>query len=112
MTTIGIPPADPIVRYVKSVNGIRPDESGDVTLTNLAPTTPEPAQKVLVLSPNQEMPSLAGLAEGTLVVRLKSTPSSPVTSAANVVLLNPLDPEPVASSVTNNTLVLRLLTEA
>lgn len=111
---VEIPPTNPsLPRYVQSVNGIRPNIEGDVVLPNYPtqpPTNPAPDQKVLVLSPEEEIPDVSSFAEGTLVVRLKdNSATTAVKSASNVVILDPLDPEPAASTLPKNTLVLRLV---
>lgn len=91
--------------YVRTVNGIGPDSSGNV---DVAGGGTGPAYKVVVLNPNDPLPDSSTLADGTLVVRLTTASETP-TAASNVVILNPLDPEPNPDSLPAGTLVIRLL---
>lgn len=100
-------PAD----YVQYVNGVRPDSSGNVEITVApSPTNPSTPYKVLILNPDDPNPSAAGVATGTLIVRLSENYDG-LNETTNVVILNPLDPKPDSATLPEGTLVLRLLPE-
>lgn len=91
--------------YVRTVNGIGPDSSGNV---EVAGGGTGPAYKVIVLNPDDPLPDASALPNGSLVVRLMEASETPITDS-NVVILNPLDPEPDVSSLPAGSLVIRLL---
>ena len=90
--------------YVRTVNGIGPDPSGNVEVAGGTGS----AYKVVILNPDDPLPDSSTLPDGALIVRLTKASETPIP-VSNVVILNPLDPEPDASSFTAGTLVVRLL---